>query len=61
MNQDPKRWSQPFAALLGAYNALVRVATREVRQVSVPVVTWTGSDNRVGGTGAYLRNRPFMS
>ena len=21
MNQDPKRWSQPFAALLGAYNA----------------------------------------
>ena len=23
MNEDPKRWSQPFAALLGAYNAQI--------------------------------------
>ena len=23
MSEDPKRWSQPFAALLGAYNAQI--------------------------------------
>ena len=23
MSADPKRWSQPFAALLGAYNAQI--------------------------------------